>query len=165
MPNSISTTIIVITITSTNIIDPIKHVPKKFHFNATHVNFLIPSKFPCQPFYNKPNFTVYFYFEHSPTALNSNLVFGSQELSLGYIIPAAKHVLPPRQQSWLTELASQGQPGSPSQLIMKITKEKLKLGIARDGNVESRVGLGRVARELSPSEVPVKLDSLVVVVG
>ena len=48
---------------------------------------------------------------------------------------------------------------------MKITKEKLKLGVARDGNVESRVGLGRVARELSPSEVPVKLDSLVVVVG
>ena len=92
-------------------------------------------------------------------------MFGSQELSPGYIIPASKDVLPPRQQSWLTELASQGQPGSPSQLVMKITQKKLKLGIARDGNVESGVGLGRVASELSPSEVPVKLDSLVVVVG
>ena len=48
---------------------------------------------------------------------------------------------------------------------MKITQKKLKLGIARDGSVESGVGFGRVASELSPSEVPVKLDSLVVVVG
>lgn len=48
---------------------------------------------------------------------------------------------------------------------MKITQEKLKLGIARDGNVEGRVGFCRVTSELSPSEVPVELDSLVMVVG
>jgi hypothetical protein len=147
-------------------IDPIKHIPKEFHLNATDVNFLIPSKFPCKPFYDEPYFSIHFYFEHSPTTLDPNLVFGSQELSPGYIIPASKHVLSPWQQSWLANSASHNQPGvPPSQLIEKITEKEFELAIARDGDVEARVGVGGVVGELGPSEVPVELDSLATMVG
>lgn len=63
----------------------------------------------------------------------------------------------------MTDLASHDQPGSPSQLGVKITKKEFQSCIAGDGNVESRFGLSRVVRELSSSKVPVKLDSLVMV--
>lgn len=155
MPISISTTIITI--------DPVKHIPKEFDFNATDVNFLIPSKFPRKPFYNEAYFSVHFYFEHSSAAVNPNLVFGSQELSPGYIIPASKHVLSPRQQSWNS--GTHNQPGPPSKLVEKIAEKEFELGIAGDGNVEAGVGLGGVVGEVGPSEVPVELDSVVAMVA
>jgi hypothetical protein len=164
MPISITPTIIIITII---IINPIKNIPKEFHLDATHVDFLIPSEFPRKPFYDQPDFSVHFYFEHSPAALDPNLVFASQELGSGYIIPASKHVLPPRQQSRLAELgsASHDQPGPPSELVEKIAEKEFELGIAGDGDVEARVGLGGAVGEVGPSEVPVELDSLVAVAG
>lgn len=75
-------------------------------------------------------------------------------------------MLPPGQKSWLSELPSdRDQTGPPSQLIQKITQKEFKLVIARDGNVEARLGLSGVPGELGPSEVPVELDFLVTVAG
>lgn len=166
MPISINSTAIVVTIMGIVIIEPIEHIPEEFHFSASDVDFLIPSKFPRQPFDHKAYFSIHFHFEHSPTALNSNLVFGSQELSPRYIIPSSKHVLPPGQQSWLSELPSdRDQTRPPSQLIQKITQKEFKFVIARDGNVEARLRLSGVPGELGPSEVPVELDFLVTVAG
>ena len=65
----------------------------------------------------------------------------------------------------MTELEVHDQPGSPRQLGVKITEKELQPCIAGNGNVEARFGLGRVVRELGSSEVPVELDSLVMVVG
>ena len=76
-------------------------------------------------------------------------------------------MLPPRQQSRLTELgsASHDQPGPPSELVEEIAEKEFELGIAGDGDIEARFGLGGVVGEVGPSEVPVELDSLIAVAG
>lgn len=57
------------------------------------------------------------------------------------------------------------QPGTTNQVLEEISKKELELGVAGDGNVEARLGFGGVAGvKLGTSEVPVELDSLVVVV-
>jgi hypothetical protein len=148
------------------VVDPIEHIPKELNFEPTNINSLIASKFPCQPLNNKTNFAINFNYKHAPTTLYPNFMLGPQEISPGHIALASEHMLPPRQQSRLmTELASHDQPGSPSQLGVKITKKEFQSCIAGDGNVEARFRLSRVVRELSSSKVPVKLDSLVMVVG
>lgn len=146
------------------VVDPIEHIPKELNFEPTDINSLITSKFPCQSLNNKTDFAINFNNKHAPAALYPNFMFGPQEISPGHIALASKHMLPPRQQSRLmTDLASHDQPGSPSQLGVKITKKEFQSCIAGDGNVEARFWLSRVVRELSSSKVPVKLDSLVMV--
>lgn len=90
MPISISVIVIAVIL-----VHPIEHIPEEFHFDASNVDFLIPSKFPSKPLDNKACFSIHFDFQHSPGALNPNLMFASQELSSGDITSASEHVLSP----------------------------------------------------------------------